>query len=294
MMKIRLWGMAAAMMLTSCNGNLWDKEKDLTLHLDFPEENTYNLSQDLQTYTVYTDVLTYSFDIVSGAGGYAVTVEDYVYIPGKEISLPAGRATLDGKTVTVELLTDAVDVVISDKAGTEAHVWICSSNSALKHFGWNASIPYGGPSRNDIGFGAGAPYKIVYYSDASAEDVAIEGSLLKTGDLRPGRHWYLISDCRGTVRKFEVNVRGGFDIEGENLTVSSKADMRLTFPFKWGRGWKVVEGETGPETFVYNISHGRDTFFQDTFVVHIGAESASWTFVDKDGKKAELTIEIES
>lgn len=286
--------LVAALVSVSCGEKLSVDEKDSTLRLDFPTENLYDLSPDgVRTYTVDTDALTYSFDIVSGAGGYVVTVEDYKLISGKNFSLCGGRATIEGNTVSVELLRDVVKVNISDKAGAEAHVLIFSSNEAVKRFGWYSCIAYGGPSRSEIGFGAGAPYRILYYSDPSAGDAVMEGSTLKTGHLEPGRHWYLIEDCRGTVGMFEFHVRGGYDIVGKTLTVSSKADTRLTFPFKWGKGWKVAEGETGWETFVYNIGYGQDSFFQDTFVVHVGDESASWRFVDKDGNRVDLTIEIE-
>ena len=82
------------------------------------------------------------------------------------------------------------------------------------------------------------------------------------------------------------------DVEEESLTVQARAGDRLTFPFRFGKNWKVADGETGPERFIYRTSSVHDDFVCDTFVVTVGSETASWTFRDHEGHRVELTIEI--
>lgn len=291
MRKIVYLSIAAVIALASCTEKL--NEKNLSLRLDFPAEDTHHIADgDVPSYTVHTDDLSISFDILSGAGGYTAQVMENEYIPSRQITLPGGTARIEGKTVTVDLLDDVVDVVVSDLSGAESHVYIYCNHPAVKHFSWSHCVPYGSPTKSTIDFGAGEPYRIVEYSDMNAADASMEGSTLKTGALLPGNHWYLIEDSRGTVRKFDIDVRQGYDIEEESLTVQARAGDRLTFPFKFGNGWKIIEGKTGPEMFVYHADHVYDSFVSDTFVVRVGTETASWTFRDREGHRVELTIEI--
>lgn len=291
MRKIAFLSMAAMMVLASCTEELF--EENSSLRLDFPAEDTHHIADgDVPSYTLHTDELTVSFDIVSGAGGYTATVQEYEFMPSGHITLAGGLARIEGNTVMVELLDNTADVVVSDRSGAESHVFIYSSHPALQYFTWSKSVAYGCSTKSAIDFGAGAPYQIVAYSDMNAADADMEGSILTTGALLPGLHWYLIADSRGTVRKFDIGVRQGYDIEEEQLTVQANAGDRLTFPFKFGKGWKVVEGETGAERFIYHVSSAHDDFICDTFVVTVDAETASWTFRDREGHQAELTIEI--
>ena len=46
----------------------------------------------------------------------------------------------------VELLDNAVEVVVSDRSGAEAHVFIYSSHPALQYFTWSKCVPYGCPT----------------------------------------------------------------------------------------------------------------------------------------------------
>lgn len=290
MKKIVILSLAAMIALASCTKKL--NEENSSLRLDFPAEDTHQIADDVQAYTIHTDELTVSFDILSGAGGYTAQVMENDYIPSRQITMPGGMARIEGKTVTVDLLDDVVDVVVSDRSGAESHVYIYSSHPAVQHFSWSKCVPYGGATKSTIDFGAGEPYRIVEYSDMNAADASLEGSTLKTGALLPGSHWYLIRDCRGTVRRFDLDVRQGYDIEEESLTVQAQAGDRLTFLFKFGKEWKVTEGETGPEMFVYHTDSVHDDFICDTFVVTVGTETASWTFRDREGHQTALTIEI--
>lgn len=291
MRKIAFLSIAAVIALASCTEKL--NEENLSLRLDFPAEDTHHIADgDVPSYTLHTDDLSVSFAILSGAGGYTAKVMEYEYIPSRQITLSGGTARIEGNTVTVDLLDNMADVVVSDRSGAESHVFIYSSHPALQYFTWSKCVAYGCSTKSAIDFGAGEPYRIVEYSDMNAADASMEGSTLKTGALLPGSHWYLIEDCRGTVRKFDIDVRQGYDIEEENLTVQAKAGDRLTFPFSFGKGWKVVEGETGPEQFVYRASSVHDDFVCDTFVVTVGTETASWTFQNREGHRVELTIEI--
>ena len=292
MKKICFLSLAAIITLASCTEKL--SEENLSLRLDFPAEDTHHIADgDVPSYTLHTDELIASFDILSGAGGYTAMVQEYEFMPSRHITLSGGTARIEGKTVMVELLDNAVEVVVSDRSGAEAHVFIYSSHPALQYFTWSKCVPYGCPTKSTIDFGAGEPYRIVGYSDMNAADASLEGAMLTTGALLPGSHWYLIEDCRGTVRKFDIGVRTGYDIEEESLTVTAKAGDRLTFPFKFGKGWKVVEGETGPQIFVYHESSVFDDFNYDTFVVTVGSETASWIFRDREGHQVVLTIEVE-
>ena len=269
-------------------------EKDQLLRLNFPEEIThYDADSEISTYTLNTNALAVSFDILSGAGGYTAMVSTWDFMPDRGVSLPCGVASVEGNTVTVELLESEAEVIVSDRSGAQAKVFVRSSNSVLQYFKWDKYIPYGGRDRSRIEFGAGAPYEIVGCSGRSAEDASLEGSTLETGMLMPGAHWYLIRDCRGTTRKFDVHVRNGYDIEGENLTVQARAGERMSFPFLYGKGWKVVEGETGPETFVHSAKKDPENYPHDTFFVMTGSETVSYTCEDAEGHRAVLTIEIE-
>ena len=281
--------MCAALLIAGlCGCEKIGNENNTSLRLGIPEDPTNHIGD----YTIHTDALSVSFDILSGAGGYNATVNAWEFLPERGLSLPCGIAGIEGKTVTVELLESTAEVIVSDASGAEMYVYNHSDNSALQYFTWDKSIPYGSRSKNMIDFGAGAPYKIVEYSDRNAQDAFLDGSVLQTGVLVPGKHWFMIQDCRGTCRKFDVNVRKGYDIEGESLTVQAKAGERLSFPFLFGKRWKVVEGETGPESFVFKGSDDIDGFPNDTFIVKTDNETASWTFEDRTGLRAVLTIEI--
>ena len=179
-------------------------EENLSLRLDFPAEDTHQIAGDVQAYTIHTDELTVSFDILTGAGGYTVQVMENYYIPSRQITLPGGTARIEGKTVTVDLLDDAVDVVVSDLSGAESHVYIYSSHPAVRHFSWSKCVPYGGATKNTIDFGAGEPYRIVYYSDMNAA-------------YTPAARYY-VKECskdKLVLSREEVNVDGPNLLEGD-------------------------------------------------------------------------------
>ena len=82
MKKIAFLSMAAMMVLASCTEKL--NEENSSLRLDFPAVNTHHIADgDVPDYTVHTDDLSVSFDILFGAGGYTATVQEYEFMPSR-------------------------------------------------------------------------------------------------------------------------------------------------------------------------------------------------------------------
>ena len=96
MKKICFLSLAAIITLASCTEKL--SEENLSLRLDFPAEDTHHIADgDVPSYTLHTDELTASFDILSGAGGYTAMVQEYEFMPSRHIPFPEEQPVLRGK-----------------------------------------------------------------------------------------------------------------------------------------------------------------------------------------------------
>lgn len=195
------------------------------------EIQTLRLSTDDQT--VYTDGIAYSFDIVSGGGDYKVEVtKNSPHDLG-------GKATLTGNRVEVDLVSDGTHVIITDKHGQEANLLIWSRHESLQATNHTIGVSYGSYLESTINWGAGNYSVLKQFGDAAT--LTFDGNHLIAQSVHPGRATFLVRDERGTTNSVAVTVGDGWDLNGEELTVTALAGYYYTFPLKYGDGgWKIT------------------------------------------------------
>ena len=240
-----------------------------------------------------TDELNVSFEVASGAAPF--TAESSLCYGEFE----QARISVSRNRITVELLDDSAEITVTDAAGQRASVVVCTSHPAVQHLLCEmvASRGYGCRNRFPLNFGSGAPYTIVSRDgDTETHTDAIDGNALVCEYVALSdsqQHYAFISDSRGSVCRCKIGLGNGFDITGERLDISVVRGSHLTFPFRWGSGWKVVDGATDALTFIWRaISDSKasgplcDTFFL------VADGDATYEFADRSGNRATLRIEI--
>lgn len=199
---------------------------------DEPEEiQALRLSTDDQA--VYTDAIEYSFDIVSGGGGYQVEVTK-----NSPFDL-GGKATLTGSRVKVDLVSNATHVIVTDKYGQEANLIIWSRHESLQTVNHTISVSYGNYLKTNMNWGAGNYSVLKQFGDAAT--LTFDGNHLIAQSLHPGRTTFLVRDERGTTNSVAVTVGDGWDLNEKELTVTALAGYYYTFPLRYGDGgWKIT------------------------------------------------------
>lgn len=197
----------------------------------------YEGDQDLKLSTdgqiVYTDAIEYSFDIVSGAGGYQVKVE--------EDNRPTlGKVTLTGNRVKVDLITDYTRVTVTDKNNQTTSLLIISSNESIEIQNYTVSVSYGSILTRTLNWGAGK-YSILGRSgDAATLTIDDKGKFI-VNSVHPGEAYFTIIDQRGTTNGMAVYVGDGWDLTSNELTVDVRSADYYTFPIKYGKGeWRIT------------------------------------------------------
>lgn len=252
-----------------------------------------DLVLDVPEGKLITDELNVSFEVASGVAPF--TAESSLCYGEFE----QARISVRRNCITVEMLDDSAEITVADAAGQRTSVLVCTSHPAVQHLSCEmvASRGYGCRNRFPLNFGSGSPYTIVSRdSDTETHKYAIDGSMLvceyvALSDSR--QHYAFISDSRGSVCRCKIGLGNGFDITDDRLDISVVRGAHLTFPFRWGGGWKVVDGATDALTFMWQaISDSRasgplcDTFFL------VADGDATYEFADRSGNRATLRIEI--
>ena len=257
------------------------------------EKLTGPMSLDVPAEGIFTDELEVSFNILSGVPPFTAEVSQTA------IRLAAADVTIDGRRVTARLLDNYLQIRITDSAGESAAVTVSSSNRAVRYskISLGANRGYGCRHRFRLDFGAGAPYTIVNRdADTEAYRYRIEDDSIVCEYMSPAAlqsHYVDISDCRGLVRRLDIGLGEGFDITGSQMNIELPQGAHVTFPFRWGSGWRIVQGRTDPFTFMWpaiDDSKASGPLYDTFFLVVDGA--ATYEFADRSGNTATLIIEI--
>lgn len=263
----------ASTLLTACSTN--DETQDLKL----------SVNDEI----VYTDATDYSFDIISGTGKYQVAVDPSA--PNQ----PLAKVILKGNHVQVELLSYAAGVTVKDQNGQSIHLSIYSSNSSLQMITYLVGVHYGEIMKTPVNFGAGG-YSIVSQSGDAAQVTNInEKGIFTIKSVHPGEIHLLITDKRGTTRGMTIDVGEGYDLTSDELTITAKGDLYITFPLKYGDGkWKIISSPIESPSLV--IMEQGELFEQDMLQVPILKDSKTpmvFKLKDKSNHIATITINVQ-
>lgn len=259
-----------------------------TKKLSTPDE-PQKLKLSVTDETVYTDGMTYSFDIVSGNGNYRVAVtplNPYATIP---------QATLSGEHVKVNLLNERTTVTVTDKDQQIVSFSIISSDKALVVPFCDYSMPYGAISKAKVFTYGGGKYKILQQNGDAAQVSIDEEDLFSIRSVKPGKTSLLIGDKYGITAEMLVRVQDGWDLTSGELSVTAKGGQLITFPLKYGEGgWKILS-PVSDDPFTFVMPKG-ELYEQDLLQVRLPEESKEpvvYTLEDKSGKRAVITIRLE-
>lgn len=190
---------------------------------------------------VYTDGIEYSFDILSGGGGYKAEIcltneyDEYA------------SATISGNKVNVKLVSSGVRIQVTDQYGQQKDLVIWTSNSSLQIVNYHIAVGYGFQHKGKFNFGSGTGYSILKtINPGSAELIIKENGEYIANTLAVGNTAFIVRDSRGTTNSVKVGIWDGWDLESENMTVNVKAGYQCTFIIKWGEG-NVTVSDSSPE-----------------------------------------------
>jgi hypothetical protein len=240
---------------------------------------------------VYTDSIAYAFDIVSGNGGYQVTVSN----DGVE-----SKVAVKGNHVNVDLINPSTRVTVTDVAGQSTSFYIYSSNASLAVMETLVGVSYGHYLTSKLNWGNGGYYirSNGEYKDVASVDIDDNGNFIVKG-LHPGSVSLLISDSRGTTNHMTVEVGSGADITDKALTyaVDKKDGLgNYTFPIKYGvGGWKVISCSSALKNPWLVVLPKDGHMADDLLQVSIPKDANGTLNVqlkDDAGNLATLTIEI--
>ena len=250
------------------------------------------MSLDVPADGIFTDELEVAFNILSGVPPFSAEVSQ------TSIGLAAADVTIDGRRVTARLFDSYLQIWITDSAGESAAVIVGSSNRAVSDAKVSlvADRGYGCRHRFRLNFGAGAPYTIVNRdADTEAYRYRIDGESIVCENISPAAlqsHYADISDSRGFVRRHFIGLGEGFDITDSQMDITLPRGAHVTFPFRWGGGWRIVQGRTDPFTFMWQaLDDDKESGpMFDTFFL-VADESTTYEFADRSGNQATLRIE---
>jgi len=231
------------------------------------------------------DGVEYEFDILDGNGGYTLDVDEEF-----------AKVTITGTKVKVDLLTSAVNIIITDQKGKNAMVSIFTTAESLvpKNYGlfMRADSIY---TMKDIDFGAGE-YTLQKIKGTSAEAVITENDHVKVTALKPGKTYYKIKDKRGSVASFEIIITDNYDYTGNNLVINTTHDQVINVIFKSGTGWKIMGDPSSPltERIVLHARGNVDGY--DTLQIDTSDDDNKGTvmilLMDDAGNYATVTVHV--
>ena len=135
----------AASTLVSCN-----KSDDV-----IPDDAIPELTFSVNERQVYTDGTEYSFDIISGGGGYKSEIclvnpyDDYA------------STTVSGNTVTVKLVSEAIKIQVTDQYEQQKDLIIWSTNRSLQAIQYEIRVGYGFQNKGKFTWGSGEGYTLL-------------------------------------------------------------------------------------------------------------------------------------
>ncbi|MCI1683959.1 MAG: hypothetical protein LKI39_15605 [Bacteroides sp.] len=179
----------------------------------------------------HTDGIEYSFDIISGGGGYKAEVCNDKY----------AKATLTGNHVKVDLVSESTQVKVTDKYNQEVYLLIHSDNKSIQTVNNTVRLSYGSSMKLPTNWGAGG-YSVLRQSNNTVAKVTFDDKdSLLIQSLAPGEVWFRIIDKRGSTNGVSVTIDKGWDLNSNQLTVNAEGESYYTFPLKYGEGgWKIT------------------------------------------------------
>lgn len=184
---------------------------------------------------IYTDDVTFEFEILDGNGDYTVSV------PESE-SLTRAIATLDGNKVKVEIINNpGCEIVIRDKKEKEARVYLQSRHPSLIIYSGTYGLMVGSVTKlGNIDFGVGGPYEITKVK-GDASEIFEENKILKVKALKLGKTDYIFKDRRGTAAYISTSSSLSFTIEETNKSLEFNAVnyMSASVKLNWGTEWEI-------------------------------------------------------
>jgi hypothetical protein len=254
-----------------------------------PSELCFSVNES----NVSTDGIEYSFDILSGAGGYDAQIncineyDEYA------------TATVSGNTVTVQLVSNATSVKVTDKAGHERDLVIWSTNSTLQQGSHLISFGYGFDCTGKFTFGSGEGYSII----ETRGDRYVTLTVDENGDyhaigLHPGGSTtFVVRDGRGTVNNVNVGVRNGWDLEESSMTVNALPGYIYTCRLKWGEGnIRITDSSDEVKSPFLLIDNAKDFGPNKVLQVRVNDGATGEFFVeltDAANNKARLTLVVD-
>ncbi len=258
----------------------------------FPEEEPVPPKLEAEG-DVTTDKLTFSFNILKCRGNFSV-----------EVSTADGglapQVNIEGYFVTVELVSEFTTVKVTDETHLTSYLRIRSTHPYLVSHSYQIEQAYGATYRYpDIQFGV-KPLRLL---TANSENKAVYAYIDAEGNLtaksqHSGRATFLLADARGTVRRVTFEVRRGWDLTTDKLTVECTPGQYINFALKYGQtGWQLA---SAPNESPFNLilpkgNSDNSSREQDLLQIHIPAEaenSLTYRLKNKNGLAATITVNI--
>lgn len=218
---------------------------------------------------VYTDGIEYSFDILSGGGGYKAEIcldneyDEYA------------SATISGNKVNVKLVSNGVRIQVTDQYGQQKDLVIWTSNSSLQIVNHQIAVGYGFQHKGKFNFGSGTGYSMLKtINPGYAELIMKENGEYIANTLAVGNTAFIVRDSRGTTNSVKVGVWDGWDLESKNMTVNVKTGYQYTFIIKWGEG-NVTVSDSSPELKNLWLLIKDKNEFQDNQVLQVCVNQGS-------------------
>jgi len=260
-----------------------DDDDNITDDDDNKPESELKLSIDNKGFQWIEDV-DLEFDILSGNGGYTVTVEN------EEIA----KATIEDTTVYVNFICNGyTKITISDATERSIELSFSVYNPTLIPHSYIFFMEKGKTAYlEDLSlFGSGSGYKIENVKGVSA-NLSIEDNKLTLEAVEHGNTYCDIVDGRGTKMPFEAIVVAIHELTTNTLNITMKKDQRSSIKCMWGKGWQITSSGSLCESVMIKSQKpdGYDILQVDSSADIIGDEMIS--LKDKDGNIAVVNISI--
>lgn len=270
-----LW--CAMLCLTSCH-DTFDEGEPMPPEISVAENVT-------------TDQLTFSFDVIKHKGRFTVEVQ-------KDNDMPSPSIAIQGKHVTIDLISEHTSVVITDETGLPRYVNIHSTHTDLQLTSHIIYQSYGATTRYpNIKFGTGNLKILSQNTQAGVAhaDIDKHGALVIRA-IKSGKCYFKISDDRGITQNVTVHVNKGWDVTGALLEVESKPQTRLHFSIPYGTGgWKLVSAtiQSPLNVLFHKGTDGNTSYHHDWLQLSIPeGTKGQQVYVLKDQSGLEATIKV--
>lgn len=258
----------------SLNNGGNESEPEVELKLSIDDKNPHWVED--------TDV---EFDILSGNGGYEVTVEN------EDIA----KASVKETKVSVNFICNGyTKLTVTDTTKRSVQLSFSVYNPTLIPNNYTVFSEKGTTTTiEDLSFfGSGSGYRVESVKGTSAR-LKIEGKMLTIEALDHGNTYCDVIDGRGTKMPFTAIVVAVYELASENLNVIMKKDQRASISCVWGEGWQIILSHELCKASIIPASKpdGHDTLQIDSYPDKSG--NCTITLKNKEGKTAQVYVSVE-